>query len=125
MTEEEVADPQNLPQPDRLQVTADATADIHVLTPSGEIDHHTGDTLRRALDAASTPRTRVVVDLHQVTFMDSSGINILIAAHRTLTDAGGRLRLARPTDSVRRTLTIVGIDTVIDCYTSLPEALKD
>jgi len=65
-----VADPQNLPQPDRLQVTADATADIHVLTPSGEIDHHTGDTLRRALDAASTPRTRVVVDLHQVTFMD-------------------------------------------------------
>ncbi len=119
-----MADPENLPQPDRLQVTADATDEIHVLTPAGEIDHHTGDTLRQALDAISTPRPRVVVDLHQVTFMDSSGINILIAAHRALTDAGGRLRLARPTAPVLRTLQIVGIDTVIDCHTTLPEALK-
>ncbi|MER6473145.1 STAS domain-containing protein [Streptomyces collinus] len=125
MTEEEVADPQNLPQQDRLHVTADATDDIHVLTPTGEIDHHTGDTLRRALEAITTPRPRVVVDLHQVTFMDSSGINILIAAHRALSDTGGHLRLARPTNPVLRTLRIVGIDTVIDCYTTLAQALKD
>ncbi|MET8582279.1 STAS domain-containing protein [Streptomyces collinus] len=125
MTEEEVADPQNLPLPDRLTVAADATDDIHVLTPTGEIDHHTGDELRQALDAITTPRPRVVIDLHQVTFMDSSGINILIAAHRALTDTGGWLRLARPTDPVLRTLTIVGIDTVIDCHTTLRHALDD
>ncbi|MEU4038979.1 STAS domain-containing protein [Streptomyces collinus] len=124
MTEEDVADPENLPQPDRLQVTGDATDEIQVLTPAGEIDHHTGDALRQALDAISTPRPRVVVDLHQVTFMDSSGINILIVAHRALTDAGGWLRLARPTAPVLRTLQIVGIDTVIGCHTTLPEALK-
>ncbi|MFC9284631.1 STAS domain-containing protein, partial [Streptomyces collinus] len=57
------------------------------------------------------------------TFMDSSGINILIAAHRTLTDTGGHLHLARPTQTVLRTLQIVGIDTVIDCHTTLPQAL--
>ncbi len=120
-----MADPHKSELPDRLQVTSHTSGSIHVLTPTGEIDHHTGDALRQALDAISTPRPRVVVDLHQVTFMDSSGINILIAAHRALTDAGGRLRLARPTAPVLRTLTIVGIDTVINCHTTLPEALTD
>ncbi|MEU4037820.1 STAS domain-containing protein [Streptomyces collinus] len=125
MTEEDVADPHKSELPDRLQVTPHPSGSIHVLTPTGEIDHHTGDALRQALDVITTPRPRVVVDLHQVTFMDSSGINILIAAHRTLTDTGGWLRLARPTAPVLRTLTIVGIDTVIDCHTTLPEALTD
>ncbi|MFI1835952.1 hypothetical protein [Streptomyces olivaceoviridis] len=37
---------------------------IRVVTLAGEIDHHTGDTLRQALDASHTPRPRVVVDLH-------------------------------------------------------------
>ncbi len=120
-----MAAPHTTEQPDGLQVTAGATGDIHLLTPTGEIDHHTGDALRRALDLTGTPHPRVVVDLHQVTFMDSSGINILIAAHRTLTDAGGWLRLARPTHAVQRTLQIVGIDTVIDCHPTLTEALDD
>ncbi|MCF2434288.1 hypothetical protein LV779_02585 [Streptomyces thinghirensis] len=38
--------------------------------------------LRQALDACDTPRPRIVVDLRQVTLMDSSGINVIIAAHR-------------------------------------------
>ncbi|MFF5026053.1 STAS domain-containing protein [Streptomyces collinus] len=125
MTEEEVADPHTSTPPDRLTVAAHTIDGTHVLTPTGEIDHHTGETLRHALDAITTPGSRVVIDLHQVTFMDSSGINILIAAHRALTDTGGRLRLARPTHPVQRTLTIVGIDTVIDCHTTLPQALDD
>ncbi|POX57664.1 anti-anti-sigma factor [Streptomyces sp. Ru62] len=98
---------------------------IRVVTPAGEIDHHTGDTLRQALDASSTPRPRVVVDLHQVTFIDSSGINIFIAAHRTLGEADGWLRLAAPRESVMRTLNIVGVDTLIDCRETLHQALSN
>ncbi|MGW4566937.1 STAS domain-containing protein [Streptomyces sp. NPDC004561] len=66
---------------------------------------------------------RVVVDMRQVTFMDSSGINVLLTAHRDLTEAGGRLRLASVPDSVMRTLEIVGVDTVIPCHPSLRDAL--
>ncbi|MFH9084112.1 STAS domain-containing protein [Streptomyces sp. NPDC017673] len=98
---------------------------IHVVTLAGEIDHHTGDTLRQALDVSDTPRPRVVVDLHQVTFMDSSGINIFIAAHRTLGEADGWLRLAAPRESVMRTLNIVGVDTFIDCRETLRQALSN
>jgi len=123
MAEEEVADTEQAVQPEQLSIVATTTDGIHVLTGAGEIDHHTGDTLSQALNFSGTPRPRVVVDLRQVTFMDSSGINIFIAAHRTLTDAGGWLRLASPTDAVLRTLQLVGLDTVIDCRETLDHAL--
>ncbi|MFJ9909808.1 STAS domain-containing protein [Streptomyces sp. NPDC101152] len=106
----------------RLSVVSTTTDDgIRVLTLTGEIDHDTGPILRQAL---STSDTLVVLDLSQVTFMDSTGINILIAAHHALAQAGGWLRLATPTGTVLRTLQIVGVDSVIDCRDTLRQALS-
>jgi stage II sporulation protein AA (anti-sigma F factor antagonist) len=105
----------------RLSVLATAADGIRVLSLAGEIDHDTGPVLRQALDTADT---RVVVDLSRVTFLDSTGINIFIAAHHTLARAGGWLRLAAPTGSVLRTLQIVGVDAVIDCRDTLRQALS-
>ncbi|MEU3558069.1 STAS domain-containing protein [Streptomyces fragilis] len=123
MSEAEMTDPEPAGQADYLSVVTTTTDNIRVLTLSGEIDHHTGDTFRRALDASGTPCPHVVVDMRQVTFMDSSGINILIAAHRALSEAGGWLRLAAAGEAVTRTLSIVGVDAVIDCRATLPQAL--
>ncbi|MEW2258661.1 STAS domain-containing protein [Streptomyces sp. NPDC047869] len=125
MAEEEMADTKKAERLEQLSIVVAATDGIHVLTPAGEIDHHTGDALSQALDLTGKPRPRVVVDLHQVTFMDSSGINVLIAAHRALTEAGGWLRLARPTGAVMRTLQLVGLDTVIECHETLHQALTN
>ncbi|MEU7061550.1 STAS domain-containing protein [Streptomyces sp. NPDC046197] len=123
MAEEEVTDTEQAVQPGELSVVATVTDGIHVLTVAGELDHQTGDTLHQALDVSSVPRPRVVVDLARVTFMDSSGLNILIIAHRTLTEAGGWLRLAAPGQSVQRILQLVGLETVIDCHETLQQAL--
>ncbi|MFI0811950.1 STAS domain-containing protein [Streptomyces echinatus] len=112
-------------QAGRFSVVVTATDGIRVLTLTGEIDHHTGDRLRQGLDVSGTPRPRLVIDMHGVTFMDSTGINILIAAHRTVTEAGGWLRLAAPTGPVRRLLSIVGVDAVIDCRETLRQALSN
>ncbi|MEU6587672.1 STAS domain-containing protein [Streptomyces sp. NPDC046881] len=109
----------------QLSVVTSATDGIRVLSLAGEIDHHTGDTLRQALDASDSPRPCVVVDMRQVTFMDSSGINIFLAAHRALSEAGGWLRLADVGDSVMRTISLVGVDTVIDCRETLRQALTN
>ncbi|TDT42158.1 stage II sporulation protein AA (anti-sigma F factor antagonist) [Streptomyces sp. BK208] len=98
---------------------------VRVVTLAGEIDHHTGDTLRRGLDGTGVPGLRVVADMHQVTFMDSSGINILIAAHTALMEAGGWLRVAAARNAVKRTLGLVGVDAFIDCRDTLEEALAD
>ncbi|MEU0337306.1 hypothetical protein [Streptomyces sp. NPDC006193] len=53
------------------------------------------------------------------------GTNILLDAHRALTEAGGRLSLAAPTEAVLRTIQIVGVDAVtdvIDCHDTLRQA---
>ncbi|MEU0054216.1 STAS domain-containing protein [Streptomyces sp. NPDC006309] len=125
MAEREMTDSEHAAQYGQLSVVSTSTDGIRVVTLAGEIDHHTGDALRQALDATDVPRSRIVVDLGQVTFMDSSGINILIAAYRALGEAGGWLRLAAPTESVMRTLQIVGVEAVIDCRETLHEALSD
>ncbi|MFI9152549.1 STAS domain-containing protein [Streptomyces sp. NPDC053367] len=125
MSEPEMTGIEHAGQAGQLTVVTTVTDGIRVLTLSGEIDHDTCDTLRHALDAAGTPRPRVIVDMRQVTFMDSSGINVFIAAHRTLDEAGGWLRLAAVDESVMRTLSIVGLDAVIDCRETLSQALTN
>ncbi len=57
-----------------------------------EIEHHTGDTLRHALDASGVPLPRVVVDMRQVTFMDSETGRSYGGVHRLLEDAGATFR---------------------------------
>jgi stage II sporulation protein AA (anti-sigma F factor antagonist) len=107
-----------------LSVVTTVDAGIRVVSPTGEIDQQTSEPLRQALDATAPPGPRVVADMSGVSFMDSTGINILIAAHRDLAEAGGWLRLAAPTGPVLHTIRLVGVDTVIDCHDTLRQALN-
>lgn len=115
----------DVPLPPRLSISHSSTGDgVAVVIVRGEIDHTTGDALRQALvtaEVVGTPRT--VVDLSGVTFMDSSGVNILVAAHQAARRARGWLRLAAPQQPVERLLRLVGIDEVIPCHATLDEAL--
>ncbi|MBT1098067.1 STAS domain-containing protein [Streptomyces sp. Tu102] len=106
-----------------LSVVTTVDAGIRVVSPTGEIDQQTSEPLRQALDATTPPSPRVIADMSGVSFMDSTGINILITAHRNLTEAGGWLRMAAPTGAVLHTIQLVGIDTVIDCHQTLRGAL--
>ncbi|MEU0038136.1 MULTISPECIES: STAS domain-containing protein [unclassified Streptomyces] len=109
----------------RLSVTRSTTAEgIAVLALRGEIDFTTGTEIQRALlgpDGEAAART--VVELSQVTFMDSSGINALIGAHHAATALQGWVRLAAPSPAILRVLRIVGLDSVITCYPTLQQAL--
>jgi anti-anti-sigma factor len=64
-----------------------------------------------------------VLDLSGVTFRDSSGINVLITAHKSLSDAYGWLRLAGPQTSVLPLIELVGLDQVIACHPTVEQAL--
>ncbi|CAL9278655.1 hypothetical protein SUDANB135_00041 [Streptomyces sp. SudanB135_2055] len=123
MAKEQGTNSERPDQPDRLSTATTVTDSIRVVTLAGEVDQRNGVLLTHALrlDAADLPR--VVIDMSRVTFMDSSGINILIAAHKDLTAASGWLRLAAPTAAVLRVLQLVGVDQFIECHPTLTEAL--
>ncbi|MFG1664633.1 STAS domain-containing protein [Streptomyces sp. Y7] len=111
-------------QPGRLSVKTSVSDGIRVVTVAGAIDYDTCEELQQALEPSGPLPPRVVVDMHQVTFMDSSGINVLLGAYRTHSTADGWLRLAGPTGAAKRALQLVGLDTVISCHETLDQALN-
>ncbi|MEU4089257.1 STAS domain-containing protein [Streptomyces aureus] len=109
----------------RLSITQTTDDGIRVLAVAGELDADSVGMLRQALRVGETPASAVtVLDLGAVTFMDSSAINVLVAANRDAAAATGQLRLAAPSEPVRRVVEIVGLDTIIACYPTLAQALS-
>ncbi|MFE2587274.1 STAS domain-containing protein [Streptomyces sp. NPDC059378] len=58
-----------------------------------------------------------------IPLMDSSGINVLITAHRKACDAQGWLRTTGAQEPVLRLLRMVGVDTLISCHPTIEQAL--
>jgi anti-anti-sigma factor len=79
----------------------------------GEIDIATTGNLRDALTTALTRGPHIEADLSAVTFMDASGIGVLLAARRQAAEAGGSLTLRAPSAVVRRLTEILGLDEVL------------
>ncbi|WP_333774982.1 STAS domain-containing protein [Streptomyces sp. IBSBF 3136] len=110
---------------DRLSITLTETDGITVVAAHGEVDRDSGPQLLQALTARDSSARRTVLNLSGITFMDSSGINVLIVAHRSARSAGGWLRLAAPSPSLSRLIQIVGLDEVIPCRPTVQDALRD
>jgi anti-anti-sigma factor len=91
-----------------LTIQTDAGGDVAVVTAAGEIDISSAEAfgleLRRAL---STGAQSVVLDLEQVSFIDSTGLTALLAA---IEDSAGRLRVMRSlSPAVERMLEVSGL----------------
>ncbi|MGW7584716.1 STAS domain-containing protein [Kitasatospora sp. NPDC054768] len=77
----------------------------------GEIDLDTAADLRRELSRALVDHRQVVLDLSQVTFMDCSGLNVLLEARNQADRNGGHLALRGISRPVARLLELTGLTT--------------
>ena len=94
-----------------------ATGPTVVVMVRGELDIASTCSLTTQLRDAAGHGRDVVVDLSQVTFIDSTALRTLIAAHRVLEDAGHRLVLADPSAVVTRVLTLSGLVSLLHLHT--------
>ncbi|MDQ8707432.1 STAS domain-containing protein [Streptomyces sp. LHD-70] len=110
----------------RLRVEVQSDGATAVVTPVGELDHHTADLLRepleRCLDQGSS---RLVVDCSRLEFCDSTGLNVLLGARLKAEAAGGGVHLAGMLPVVARVFEITGADAVFTVHESLESALAD
>ena len=97
-----------------LKVTTRPQGEYVVMSVQGEIDLYTVPRLQRELAnaLASGDAVRLIVDLSGVDFCDSTGVNVLLAAHRQAREKGGDLELAAPRPAVRKILQVTGLETV-------------
>lgn len=80
-----------------------------VLAPSGELDIAALPELQVRLLPAVRPGAAVVLDLQDVTFLDSSALALVVAAERRLRATGGSLQLVHVSGAVLRVLRICGL----------------
>jgi anti-sigma B factor antagonist len=96
-----------------------------VIDVSGEVDLYSSPTLReRIVKLVEEGKIRLVVNLSDVGFMDSSGLGALVGALKRVNERGGRLVLACPEGSPLKVLTITGLDKVFPIHSSVDEALR-
>ena len=75
--------------------------------------------------ALAAGRTRIVIDLSGVDFVDSSGLGALIGCLKSARQVGGDLRIAQPTAQVEMVLQLSNLDRVLKSYGSTEEAYSD
>ena len=98
-------------------ISVNVEQDRAVVALSGEHEAYTAEKLARQLTALLTEDVDVVVDLRQATFIDSTVVGVLIAAHRRAQDLGLDfvLRVGGETGwPVRRLLEVTGLATQLD-----------
>lgn len=92
-----------------------ARVDGHVLVKiAGDLDGYTADHVSDALlDVIQAQgNLSVILDLAEMTFIDSNGLNVLVRALQWISERGGAITLARPRPQAAKVFEIVGFDKV-------------
>jgi anti-sigma B factor antagonist len=103
----------------------DVDAGTSIVSVDGEIHVSTAPEFSGALSATvESGRTRLVLDLSGVTFIDSTGLSVLLNALRRVTRAGGRMALVCSNPTVLRLFEITRLDSTFDLHTDVEPALQ-
>ena len=104
-----------------FELPAQLTVDVRLcergvtVTVRGEVDVHTAPALRERLhEVVSQGERRVVVHLDGVTFMDSTGLGVLVGTHTAQRAAGGTMEVVCGEPRVLRIIGLTGLDRVLD-----------
>jgi anti-sigma B factor antagonist len=98
-----------------------------VVEATGEVDMATAPALEREIEQACAeirPPAPIVVDLTGVSFLGSAGLTVLVQAERRCRAHGHTLRVAAQHRAVLRTITLTGLDQVLDIHPSVPQAVR-
>ncbi len=97
-----------------------------VLTPEGKFNLVAAPALKARIDdLVADGKAHLVVDLHAVDFIDSSGLGALIGGLKSARQRGGDLRIAAPGDQVRAVLKLTNLDRILSPYPTVDDALHD
>jgi anti-sigma B factor antagonist len=108
-----------------IQISTRKSGNATILDVRGRITSGpTGDSFRaELLKLAENAPLDLLVNLAEVTQMDSSGIGALVQSYVSLTRRGGRLRILNPTGKVREVLEVTRLTTSLPTYTDEAKAL--
>jgi anti-sigma B factor antagonist len=106
-------------------VTVSKNPGVPVLEVRGEIDVASAPEFHAALaDLMGQSGEAVMVDLRQVSFIDSTGLGVLVGAEKEMRDAGRDLRLVVIQPQITRLLELTGLDEVFTVLSSTSDSVR-
>lgn len=111
-------------RPVSISVTTSEAGEVHIVHVAGEIDVTSAAVLRDALEALiADGRRRLTLDLTDVTFLDSTGLGIVVGRLKRLARHGGTMTVAVSHARVMRVFTITGLDRLLEIRSDLDSAV--
>ncbi|MFE0800078.1 STAS domain-containing protein [Streptomyces sp. NPDC058812] len=103
-----------LPREEVALLTVEGYLDVDTAT---EFQHHLANQLHHG-------RRHFLLDLSEVPFMDSSGMNIILRVYQEARELPGSVHIISPTPAVRRVLDLTGVSLTVPVSESIDEALS-
>ncbi|MBQ2676471.1 MAG: STAS domain-containing protein [Clostridia bacterium] len=95
-----------------MQCRIESSGNIITAYLDGEIDHHTAKDVREKIDAqimAQSPEL-LVLDFRDVTFMDSSGIGLVMGRYKQMQLLSGQLHISNLSPHIKKVMQLAGMD---------------
>lgn len=106
--------------PEIVDIGVTCSEDMAVITVSGELDLSNTAWLYECLhDTMDAGFSVIVVDIPRLTYMDSTGISVLLEANRRMQSAGGTLTMRSPIPIVKRLLKAAHLEPLLDVRAAL------
>ena len=111
-------------QPLMIHTSTQGGATVIALVGSADIDQ--GEPLRRQLrEAAAAAPGNVVLDLHQLSFICSTWLSVLIQLYKEARTRGAQIRLARPVEAIAKMLHTTRLTAIMPVYDTLEQAVEE
>jgi stage II sporulation protein AA (anti-sigma F factor antagonist) len=97
-----------------------------VIKIKGELDHHTAEDVRQKIDneIMKSVAKNVVFDFSEVSFMDSSGIGVIMGRYKNLKQLRGKVSLVNLKPQLKKIFDMSGVFKYVPVYESIHEAIN-
>ncbi len=109
-----------------LVIHLDVKRDVLLVRLSGELDHHTAESLRLKVTKMLEEKNirHIVLNLEELSFMDSSGLGVILGRYKQIKNIGGEMVVCAISPSVKRLFDMSGLFKIVRLETTEDYALK-
>jgi anti-sigma B factor antagonist len=107
-----------------ISVSHTTAGSVPIVAVSGEVDVYSAPALKDKIsELIGTGQHTLIVDLGNVTFLDSTGLGVLVEARTATAEAGGVLPLVCSQERILKLFTITGLDGVFSIHPTVGDAV--
>ena len=107
-----------------MEINRRESGDIVVFDITGEIDLYNAPEIKEKIkEEMNKSKVNIIINLDKVTYIDSSGIGVLISSLSNLKKVGGALKLINVYASVRKVFELTKLTSFFDIYDSEADAI--